>query len=70
MKKTALAVFLGSVLLAGSAVAHEAGSFIVRAGGVFVNANSSSKTTPVEVKLDVNDKLDPIVYFAGISYKF
>ncbi|MCT8824166.1 OmpW family outer membrane protein [Glaesserella parasuis] len=56
MKKTALAVFLGSVLLAGSAVAHEAGSFIVRAGGVFVNANSSSKTTtPVEVKLNVND---------------
>ncbi|EQA06090.1 hypothetical protein HPS12939_0782 [Glaesserella parasuis 12939] len=52
MKKTALAVFLGSALLAGSAVAHEAGSFIVRAGGVFVNANSSSKTTtPVEVKL-------------------
>lgn len=56
MKKTALAVFLGSALLAGSAVAHEAGSFIVRAGGVFVNANSSSKTTtPVEVKLNVND---------------
>ncbi|MDG6361389.1 OmpW family outer membrane protein [Glaesserella parasuis] len=56
MKKTALVVFLGSALLAGSAVAHEAGSFIVRAGGVFVNANSSSKTTtPVEVKLNVND---------------
>ncbi|KEZ23374.1 Outer membrane protein W precursor [Glaesserella parasuis] len=56
MKKTALAVFLGSALLAGSAVAHEAGSFIVRTGGVFVNANSSSKTTtPVEVKLNVND---------------
>ncbi|MDO9748979.1 OmpW/AlkL family protein [Glaesserella parasuis] len=56
MKKTALAVFLGSALLACSAVAHEAGSFIVRTGGVFVNANSSSKTTtPVEVKLNVND---------------
>lgn len=57
MKKTALAVFLGSALLAGSAVAHQAGDVILRAGGVFVNANSSSKTTTshADIKLDVND---------------
>lgn len=56
MKKSALAVLLGSVLLAGSTMAHEAGSAIFRVGGVFVNANSSSETkTPVKVNLDVND---------------
>lgn len=43
MKKTALAVFLGSVLLAGSAVAHEAGSFIVRAGGVLLMQTLAQK---------------------------
>lgn len=56
MKKTALVLALGSALLAGSAMAHEAGSTHFRVGGVFVNANSHSKTTtPVEVKLDVRD---------------
>lgn len=56
MKKTALALLLGSALVAGSAMAHEAGSAHFRLGGVFVNANSHSKTTtPVEVKLDVRD---------------
>ncbi|KMK51807.1 membrane protein [[Actinobacillus] muris] len=56
MKKSALAVLLGSVLLAGSAMAHEAGSAIFRVGGVFVNANSSSETkTPTKINLEVND---------------
>ncbi|MGX2951311.1 OmpW/AlkL family protein [Ursidibacter sp. B-7004-1] len=56
MKKSALAVMLGSVLLASSAMAHEAGSAIFRIGGVFVDANSSSKTTtPVDITLDVRN---------------
>lgn len=56
MKKTALVLALGSALVAGSAMAHEAGSTHFRVGGVFVDANSHSKTTtPVEVKLDVRN---------------
>ncbi|WP_025289423.1 OmpW/AlkL family protein [Bibersteinia trehalosi] len=56
MKKTTLALMLGSALVAGSAIAHEAGSTHFRVGGVFVNANSHSKTTTsTEVKLDVRD---------------
>lgn len=56
MKKSVLAVVLSSVLLAGSAVAHEAGSAIFRVGGVFVSANSSSKTTTaIPVDLEVNN---------------
>lgn len=56
MKKSVLAVILGGALLAGSAVAHEAGSAHFRVGGVFVEANSHSTTkTPVEVKLDVQN---------------
>ncbi|MDG6473001.1 hypothetical protein Q7458_06135 [Glaesserella parasuis] len=43
MKKTALAVFLGSVLLAGSAIAHEAGSFIVRAGAFLLMQTLAQK---------------------------
>lgn len=55
MKKSTLATLL-SVLLAGSAMAHEAGSTIFRVGGVFVNANSSSETkSKIKVNLDVND---------------
>lgn len=56
MKKSVLAIVLSSVLLAGSAVAHEAGSAIFRVGGVFVNANSHSKTTTsTPITLDVNN---------------
>lgn len=56
MKKTALVLALGSALVAGSAMAHEAGSAHFRLGGIFVDANSHSKTnTPVEVKLDVRN---------------
>lgn len=56
MKKSVLAVVLSGALLAGSAMAHEAGSTILRVGGVFVSANSQSKTTTsVPVTLDVND---------------
>lgn len=56
MKKTALAILLGSALFAGSAVAHEAGSFIARLGGAYVQANSSSKTTTaVDVDLKVKN---------------
>lgn len=56
MKKSVLAAILGSVLLAGTATAHEAGSTLLRVGGVFVDANSSSKgVTSPEVKLDVGN---------------
>ncbi|OOH92127.1 hypothetical protein BMT54_00965 [Pasteurellaceae bacterium 15-036681] len=59
MKKTALALILGGALVAGSAVAHEAGTAHFRVGGVFVSANSDSKTvTPnkvADVKLDVGN---------------
>lgn len=56
MNKKVLTFILGSALLSGSAIAHEAGSAHLRLGGVFVNANSHSKTiTPIEVKLDVRD---------------
>lgn len=56
MKKTALVLALGSALVAGSALAHEAGSAHFRLGGIFVDANSHSKTTtPIEVKLDVRN---------------
>ena len=56
MKKTVLAAVLGATLLSGAAVAHEAGSFIGRVGGVFVDANSSSKTANgLNTKLDVNN---------------
>ncbi len=44
MKKTALTLMLGGILLAGSAAAHEAGSIVVRAGAITVDANSSSRT--------------------------
>ncbi|KYK93449.1 membrane protein, partial [Aggregatibacter actinomycetemcomitans serotype d str. SA3733] len=47
---------LASVLAMGAVNAHEAGSFIVRGGGIFVSANSSSATkTPINVNLDVGD---------------
>ncbi|MDH2997931.1 hypothetical protein A1D22_01110 [Pasteurellaceae bacterium LFhippo2] len=56
MKKTALAVLLGGALFAGSAMAHEAGSFIGRVGGVFVEANSSSKVAKgLDVGLEANN---------------
>lgn len=54
MKKTALALMLGGALLAGSAAAHEAGSVVVRAGAITVDANSGSRaqTKPgVELKV-------------------
>ncbi|MCK3655902.1 hypothetical protein A4G19_09055 [Pasteurellaceae bacterium Macca] len=56
MKKTALAVLLSSALFAGSAMAHEAGSTILRLGAVTVDANSSSQTkTAVDVNLRVRN---------------
>ncbi|MDY4281455.1 MAG: OmpW family outer membrane protein, partial [[Pasteurella] mairii] len=56
MKKTALVLGMAAALMAGTASAHEAGSFLLRAGGVFVSAHSNSDTkTPVEVGLKVND---------------
>lgn len=58
MKKTALAVLLSGALFAGSASAHEAGSFIFRLGGAFVDANSSSKTLSNRAEnLDVDLKV-------------
>ncbi|WP_018652094.1 OmpW/AlkL family protein [Actinobacillus capsulatus] len=56
MKKVALAVMLSGTLLAGSAVAHQAGDVVVRAGVVRVNANSESTTkTPIQVDLKVKN---------------
>lgn len=56
MKKTALVIILGGALLAGSAMAHQAGSVIFRAGAVTVDANSSSTTkTPIDVDLNVKN---------------
>ena len=56
MKKTALTLMLGGILLAGSAAAHEAGSVVVRAGAITVDANSSSRTqTAIDVGLKVKN---------------
>lgn len=56
MKKVALAVMLSGALLAGSAVAHQAGDVVVRAGVVRVNENSESTTkTPIQVDLKVKN---------------
>lgn len=56
MKKTALALGLTAALFSGLAAAHQAGDVIVRAGGVFVSANSESTTkTDTEVRLHVKD---------------
>lgn len=56
MKKTALVLGMAAALTAGTASAHEAGSFLLRAGGVFVSAHSHSDTkTSTEIGLKVND---------------
>lgn len=56
MKKSSLVLALGSLVFGSSALAHQAGDVILRMGGVFVEANSSSKTkTSTEVKLEVNN---------------
>ena len=56
MKQTALAIILGGALVASSAMAHQAGSVIFRAGAVTVDANSSSTTkTPIDVDLNVKN---------------
>ncbi|HGO5853863.1 TPA: OmpW family protein [Mannheimia haemolytica] len=60
MKKTTLAIILSGALLAGSAMAHQAGDVMFRAGAVHVKANSSSDTrskaaTTVDVDLDVKN---------------
>ena len=56
MKKTALVLMLGGVLLAGTATAHEAGSVVVRAGAITVDANSGSRAqTAVDVGLKVKN---------------
>lgn len=56
MKKTALALGIAATLMAGSAMAHQAGDVILRAGGIFVSANSDSTTkTSTEIDLSVSD---------------
>lgn len=56
MKKTALALMLGGVLLAGTATAHEAGSVVIRAGAITVDSNSGSRAqTAVDVGLKVKN---------------
>ncbi|MEG9490576.1 OmpW/AlkL family protein [Mannheimia indoligenes] len=54
MKKTTLAILLGSTLLAGSAMAHQAGDTMFRFGAVHVKANSSSTTTTPAKLVDVD----------------
>ncbi|QIW14960.1 hypothetical protein A4G20_00520 [Pasteurellaceae bacterium RH1A] len=44
MKKTALTLVLGSLLVSGSALAHTAGDILFRAGPIHVTANSASRT--------------------------
>ncbi|MCW9698307.1 MULTISPECIES: OmpW/AlkL family protein [unclassified Avibacterium] len=56
MKKTLIVSGLASLFIASSANAHQAGEIMLRAGGVFVSANSDSHTkTPIEVNLKVSD---------------
>ncbi|OOF43635.1 MULTISPECIES: OmpW/AlkL family protein [Rodentibacter] len=56
MKKTALALGLTAALFTGMANAHQAGDVILRAGGVFVSANSESTTkTNTQINLEVGD---------------
>ncbi|HGO5823580.1 TPA: OmpW family protein [Mannheimia haemolytica] len=56
MKKTTLAIILSGALLAGSAMAHQAGDVMFRAGAVHVKANSSSDTkTAVDIDLKVKN---------------
>ncbi|QLD32655.1 OmpW/AlkL family protein [Mannheimia varigena] len=56
MKKTTLAILLGSTLLAGSVMAHQAGDTMFRFGAVHVQANSESNTvTPVKIDLKVKN---------------
>lgn len=60
MKKTTLSILLSGALLAGSAMAHQAGDVMFRAGVVHVKANSSSETvskptTTVDVNLEVKN---------------
>ncbi len=60
MKKSTLAIILGGALLTGTAVAHQAGDVIFRAGAVHVKANSSSNAkskaaTGIDVDLEVKN---------------
>lgn len=56
MKKTTLAVLLSGALLAGSAMAHQAGDTMFRFGAIHVDANSSSNTkTAIDVDLKVKN---------------
>ncbi|MFZ7236393.1 OmpW/AlkL family protein [Avibacterium gallinarum] len=56
MKKTLIALGLASLFVATSANAHQSGDVLLRAGGVFVSANSDSHTkTPIDVNLKVSD---------------
>lgn len=57
MKKSVLAVMLSGALFAGSAMAHEAGSTILRVGGVLVEANSTSKSKTVQLDVRNNAQL-------------
>ncbi|HHW7506276.1 TPA: OmpW/AlkL family protein [Mannheimia haemolytica] len=60
MKKSTLAIILGGALLTGTAMAHQAGDVIFRAGAVHVKANSSSDAkskaaTGIDVDLKVKN---------------
>lgn len=57
MKKTALAVLLGSALFVGSAMAHQAGDVIVRVGGAFVVPNTSTDHSVFKFDVDSNAQL-------------
>ncbi|MDU8924234.1 OmpW family outer membrane protein [Pasteurellaceae bacterium LIM206] len=56
MKKTLLALGMTAALCSGFATAHQAGDVLIRAGGIFVSANSDSSTkTATEIPLSVSD---------------
>lgn len=56
MKKSILALGVATALFSGVATAHQAGDVLIRAGGVGVMANSTSKTTTaVNIDLEVKN---------------
>lgn len=56
MKKAVLMAAISSAVLSASAMAHQAGDIILRAGAIHVNANSESTTkTPTQVDLTVKN---------------
>ena len=68
MKKTSLTLILGGILLAGSAVAHEAGSVVLRDGAITVDANSSSPSLYAQYYFFKADSVVRPYLGAGLNY--